>query len=237
MEIDFSEPQVVVSIGKPKRGKSNDVKYFTLKNALEKKIFKYGIVFSGTSFNSDYDYIPSQYVYHRFDESILQNFIDGVSKLKKKEQCFVVFDDLQGLIQRNDKTILNFISIHRHLKCTIFFNFQCIYGSMPTLRECTTICLMFISKGKRTLEGLFENFGQLFSNLDEFKEYFFALAKEKYVVMLYINDIENVDDNYLHFKSPAMDDKAFDGIQLDYLKKSERVRLQTILKKFINLKS
>ena len=67
MEIDFKNPQIVVCIGKPKRGKSNATKYFILKNSIDKKIFKYGIVFTKTKFNNDYNYVPSQYLYTEFN--------------------------------------------------------------------------------------------------------------------------------------------------------------------------
>ena len=56
--IDFTTPQIVVCVGKPKRGKSNTTKYFILKNTADKKHFKFGIVFSRTAkLNEDYDYI------------------------------------------------------------------------------------------------------------------------------------------------------------------------------------
>ena len=215
--IDFSTPQIVVSVGKPKRGKSNAVKWCILKNAVDNQIFKYGIVFSKTAkMNDDYNYIPKEWIYEDFDTDILQQFIDGISKLDKKEPCFCVVDDQQGLLNRNDPVLLNFISIHRHLNCTLFFNFQYLYGSMPTLRECTTIALMFNSKGKRTIEGLFENFGQLFDNYNDFKNYFLALTKDPFVAMMYLQDVDNINDNYLYFKCPDMSQKKFKNIILDY---------------------
>ena len=97
MKLDFTTPQIVVSIGKPKRGKTNCLKYFILKNTVDNKIFKYGIVFSKTaSFNKDYTYMPKEYIYSDFDEmpQILEKFIDGISKLKKKQPCFCVFEEL-----------------------------------------------------------------------------------------------------------------------------------------------
>ena len=217
MKLDFTNPQIVVCIGKPKRGKTNCLKYFILKNTVDNKIFKYGIVFSKTaSFNKDYDYMPKEYIYSDFDRlsEVLEKFIDGISKLKKREPCFAVFDDCQGLLDRQDKTLLNFIAIHRHLNCSIFFNFQYLYGSMPTLRSCTTICVMFNAKGKRTIEGLFECFGQLFPNQNAFREYFLELTSEPYVAMLYLQDIDDIEDNYLYFKCPDM--TKYKNIKLDF---------------------
>lgn len=202
--MDFNDPSVVVAVGKPKRGKTNSVKWCILKNAVDNKIFKYGIVFTKTKFNEDYKFIPEQYIYTHYEPDILNQFIDGISELDTKPACFVVFDDQLGLLNRNDPTLLNFISIHRHLNCSIFFSFQYLYGAMPVLRCCTTAALLFNCKGKRSIEGMFENFGQLFDSFDQFKAYFLALTKEPYVAMLYLQDVDDIEDNYLHFKAPDM---------------------------------
>jgi hypothetical protein len=208
IQLDFSEPQVVVCVGKPKKGKSNAVKWCILKNSVDNKIFKYGIVFSKTGvFNKDYSYIPDEYIYEEYNPLILSQFIDGISKLEKKEPCFAIFDDQQGLLNRNDPTLLNFIAIHRHLKCSVFFNFQYLYGSMPTLRECATMCFLFNAKGRRTIEGLFLNFGQLFDSYDDFKNYFLDLTSSKFVAMLYLQDQDDIQKNYLYFKAPDLSTK------------------------------
>jgi hypothetical protein len=47
------------------------------------------------------------------------------------------------------------------------------------------MAFLFNSKGKRTIEALYENFGQLFDSFKEFKEYFLECTKPKYTAMLY----------------------------------------------------
>ena len=188
-----------------------------MKNTVDNQIFKYGIVFSKTAkMNHDYDYIPKHAIYDDYDSEILQQFIDGIGQLDKKQPCFCVLDDQQGTLNRNCPVLLNFIAIHRHLKCSIFFNFQYLYGSMPTLRCCATAVLMFNVKGKRSIEGLFENFGQLFDNYDSFKNYFLSLTSKPFVAMMYLQDIDDINDNYLQFKAPDMTDKKYKKRILDY---------------------
>ena len=69
--INFDVPQVVVCLGKPKRGKSNMTKYFILKNSVDKRHFQFGLVFSRTAkMNEDYDYIPEEYIYDVYDPEI-----------------------------------------------------------------------------------------------------------------------------------------------------------------------
>ena len=215
MELNFENPQVVVCVGKPKSSKSWSTRYMILKNTIDRKIFKYGIVFTRTKWNDDYDYIPDDYIYTNYDSDVLQQYLDTLQNADTIEPNFVVFDDQQGLLNRNDPILQNFVACHRHFKCSIFWNFQYLYGSSPLIRECTTIAILFNSKGDRTLRGLYENFGQLFENYQHFKDYFLQLTAEKYVGMLYISDIDDFDKNYLYWKAPA-DLSMTKNIRLDY---------------------
>lgn len=206
MELDFTTPQICVFLGKPKSGKSFALRHQILKQTVDNKVFKYGIVFTRTKFNGDYEYLPDDYVYEDYDADILQRYLDGLKQLDEKElqPSFIIFDDIQGVLSGQDKVLTSLNACHRHFKISIFYCFQYIYGhgSTPVLRECTTLAFLFNSKGKRTLEALFENFGQLFDNFKQFKEYFLACTKEKYTAMLYIQDVDNIDENYLQYKAP-----------------------------------
>ena len=218
-DIDFTKPQVGVFVGRPKMGKSNAVKYFILKNTINEKNFDFGIVFTRTKFNDGYDYIPDKYIYTEYKPEILQKYMKGLEKIandgKKIPPNFVIFDDLQGVLNRNDPILTNFVSSHRHYNCkAVFFCFQYLYGASPLLRECATFAVMFRSQGNRTLQGLYENFGQLFDNFEEFKKHFFKITKKKYNGMLYIQDISKKKKNYLRFKAPDM--SIFNGITLNY---------------------
>ena len=218
MKLDFKEPQVVTCIGKPKRGKSWAVRWLILKNTVDQKNFHYGIVFTRTGkFSQDYKYIPDKYVFEDYNPEILQAYLDGIKSEKKIVPSFIIFDDIQGLLNANDPVLTSLIACHRHYKISLFFCFQYIYGraSTPLLRECTSIAILFNSKGDRTLRALYENFGQLFDSYAEFKDHFLSLTSEKYAAMLYLQDIDNIEDNYLYFKAPTNMDQ-FKNIQLDY---------------------
>ena len=222
MELDFSTPQICVFLGKPKRGKSWALRHTILKHSVDKpKIFKYGIVFTRTKFNGDYDWLPDDYVYPDYDPMILQQYLDGLKELDPKdiEPSFIIFDDIQGVLNSNDPVLTSLNACHRHFKISIFYCFQYIYGrgSTPVLRECTTYAFLFNSKGKRTLEALYENFGQLFDSFDEFKEYYLACTKEPYTAMLYIQDIDSKEDNYFQYKAPSPKEmKHVKDVQLQY---------------------
>ena len=218
MELDFTTPAVTVCVGKPKRGKSYAVRWMILRNTVDKGIFKYGIVFTRTKFNKDFEYIGNQeYVYEDYDPMVLQQYLDGIKQQQKIEPSFIIFDDIQGVLNANDPVLTSMIACHRHYKISIFFCFQYIYGrgSTPVLRECTTYALLFNSKGDKTLRALYENFGQLFDSFREFKQYFLEITKEPYTAMLYVQDIDNKEDNYLKFKAPPKMEK-FKRVKLQY---------------------
>ena len=207
MELDFTTPQICVFLGKPKKGKSWALRHTVLKNTIDNKIFKYGIVFTRTKFNGDYDWLPDEYVYEDYEPMILQQYLDGLKNLNPDDlqPSFIIFDDIQGVLSSHDPVLTSLNACHRHFKISIFYCFQYIYGrgSTPVLRECTTLAFLFNSKGKRTLEALYENFGQLFDSFNEFKEYYLQCTKPKYTAMLYIQDVDNKDENYLQYKSPS----------------------------------
>ena len=221
LELDFSTPQICVFLGKPKKGKSWALKSILLKQTVDEKNFKYGIVFTRTKFNGDYDWLPDDYVYDDYDPLILQKYLDGLKKLDPKDlqPSFIIMDDIQGVLSGLDPVLTSLNACHRHYKINIFYCFQYIYGrgSTPVLRECTTMAFLFNSKGKRTLEALYENFGQLFENFKEFKEYYLECTKKKYHAMLYIQDIENKEENYLQYLAPSPKEmKHVKNIQIDY---------------------
>ena len=207
MELDFTTPQICVFLGKPKKGKSWALRHTVLKNTIDNKIFKYGIVFTRTKFNGDYNWLPDDYVYEDYEPMILQQYLDGLKNLNPDDlqPSFIIFDDIQGVLSGNDPVLTSLNACHRHFKISIFYCFQYIYGrgSTPVLRECTTLAFLFNSKGKRTLEALYENFGQLFDSFNEFKDYYLQCTKPKYTAMLYIQDVDNKDENYLQYKAPS----------------------------------
>ena len=221
LELDFSEPQICVFLGKPRSGKSWALRWNILKETVDNKNFRYGIVFCRTKFNKDYEYIPDEYVYENYDPMILQQYLDGLKKLDEKElqPSFIIFDDIQGVLSGNDAVLTSLNACHRHFKISVYYCFQYIYGrgSTPVLRECTTMAFLFNSKGKRTLEALYENFGQLFDSFNEFKEYYLACTKEKHTAMLYMQNVDDIEENYLQFKAPSPKEmKNVKNIQLQY---------------------
>ena len=220
-DLSFRKPQIVVCVGKPRSGKTLAVKSWILRNTLNKTdVFKFGIVFTRTKFNNDYSYIPDKYIYTEYKPDLLKKYMNGLEKMKKKRgkitPNFVIIYEQQGLLNRNDSVLTNFVSSHRHYNTSIFFNFQYLFGASPLLRECTTYALMFRSVGHRTINGLFENFGMNFDNLQEFKNYFLKNTKKKHVGILYSQKENKKEKNYVRYKAPDISGTQWKKIKLQY---------------------
>jgi NhaP-type Na+/H+ and K+/H+ antiporter len=96
--------------------------------------------------------------------------------------------------------------MYRHLSTTIIFNQQYLLGKnaiSPIIRNQTTHVLCFNSKTKRTIENLYQNFGQMFDSEKQFKEYFLNITKEPHVAMLYMESEDDIKKNYLPIIAPA----------------------------------
>ena len=205
----LERPMVMLLVGKPGRGKSNTIKYMILRHTVDKPIYKFGIVFTRTKFNDDYNYVDERFVFDNYDEEVLRNYLDTIEKYKKKTgespRNFVIFDDMIGLLSKFDPFLTNFFGTHRHFGSDIYLATQHLNtGANTSLREVTTYLIAFSSKQKNTIESLYENFGQLFDHINEFKQHFFEQTKEPYTAMIYDNRNEELIGNYAQFRAPDM---------------------------------
>ena len=213
----------ILLLGAPRKGKTNCCRYLLLKNSLENfrgsAKYEFGIVFSGSAFSGDYDFIANQdYVYGNYDQAILEQYLQGLEKMKaqgkKIPRNFVVLDDQIGLLNKHDPFLINFMSKIRHYRCHLYLLAQHLKtGANTTLREVCTHAIMFNSKSFNTLQSLFENFGQLFENFQQFKETFLRITKEPYTAMLYLQENDNINQNYMQIKCPDTSKWSF---QIDF---------------------
>lgn len=222
----LEKPSVLLLVGKPGKGKSNAIKWFILKHTLNDKLYKFGIVFTRTKFNEDYNYIDQNFVYDNYSGDVLKSYLDKLQQQKMQKQeiprNFVIFDDLIGLLSKSDPFLTNFFGTHRHTNTDIYLATQHLKtGASTTLREITTYAVLFGSRQKNTIEALFENFGQLFDDIQSFKEHYFNVTSEPFTAMLYDNRNEDIDSNYLSFKAPDM---SKNKIVLDFGQHAEKVK-------------
>jgi hypothetical protein len=220
--LDLTTPACILLVGKPKRGKTNSIRFIIQKHSLDKfkgsAKFQMGIVFTRTKFNQDYSFLPDETVFNGYDEDILRKYLETlenhISEGNEAPANFVIFDDLIGLLSKNDPFLTNFLGTHRHTNTTIFLATQHLKtGASTTLREVCTHAIIFNSKTWNTITSLYENFGTLFPKLEQFKHTMQDITKEQYTAMLYLSDEDNIANNYLQFKCPDTSDWDY---QIDF---------------------
>ena len=213
--LDLTTPSCLLFVGKPKRGKTNCIRYIIQKHSLDKfkgsANFQMGLVFVRSKFSHDYDFMPDEAVINGYDEDILSKYLNALEEYIDQNgepiHNFVVFDDLIGLLSKNSPFITNFLGLHRKYGTTIFLATQHLKtGASTTLREVCTHSIIFNSKTWNTITSLYENFGSLFQRLEDFKGNMQDITKEKFTAMLYLADEDNIDKNYLEYKCPDTSD-------------------------------
>ena len=218
--LDYSKPQVSLFCASPRKGKSVAIKYTILHQTLSDQVpdegkYKFGIVFTGSKFNNDYDYIPDEHVYEWDEhEEVLESYLAALQEMKENTGFippnFCVFDDVVGLMSKFDGQLNNFFSVHRHYNCHVFIAVQHLNtGSSTLLREVTTKAYMFAASGFNTIKSLFESFGQSFENLNQFKEFFLENTKHEYSALVYDSDAEA----FFMFLAPDVSDL---DVQISY---------------------
>jgi hypothetical protein len=204
---DMEFPALIMSIGKPKRGKSYLTRYLITYFSVVKPIFKGGIIFCATQeLNSDWHQFPEKSVITGYTDEKLKMWADRLKERKtqgKLVPTFIVFDDLMGVLQKS-KYFDQFLSTYRHYHVTIFLNNQYLASSTSSTlaREQTSYLFAFKSETTRTNKCIYEWFGQIYDTFDEFKKVFRERTKEPHTAMLHIEGEEDKSKNDFSFRAP-----------------------------------
>ena len=202
-----SDPSIIVLAGKPKSGKSYAIRSI-MYSCAKQGHFKFGICLTATKFNGDYDYLPDKHVWQGYDEARLEKYIDHLrqktKEIKDKQGSkaqlppnFVILDDLLGRIDMYSSFFANWVSTYRHTNTTIFITAQQLKrGISTTMRECTTFCFMFRTVFKDSVTALYESYGQLFEDFEDFKENFIKVTSVDHQALVFHNDQNNFDETY-----------------------------------------
>jgi len=202
-------------------------KSFLLRNLIyqfsKKNIFKFGVCFSGTGFNSDYKFLPENAVRSNYSEDQLEKYI---AKLKawlhahpgeKLPSNFLILDDLLGRIKLNSGVFSNLMSTFRHYNITIFITSQYFVKNISTLlRELTDVAFIFRTRFHNSLKSLYEAYGQMLDDQDEFEYILNEATKEKHACLCYMSRKETADESYFSYQAPPKDPEfklRFNAIQ------------------------
>jgi ABC-type dipeptide/oligopeptide/nickel transport system ATPase component len=212
--MNFERGQIMVFVGKQGSGKSFTLRAL-IKQFSQEGLFEFGQVFSGSSFNSDYDFMPkgsvdSEYSEEKFARYIqtLRNWLEKNPK-KKLPPNFLIMDDLLGKIKPNTGVFSNLVACYRHYSMTLIITSQYLNKNVSTLlREMTDVAFIYQSRFRNTRESLYNSYGQMLENQDEFDAYLEDATKEKYSCLVYQAGKDTKEEAYLSYKSPS-EDKPF----------------------------
>jgi len=205
-------PGLVLFVGRSKSGKTYLLKYLLQYYSLQKRIFNFGMVLTGSIYNHEYDnFLPANAV-HEYDESLLNGYIDALKKKKhetgggKLPASFLVLDDCLGLVTQSSAW-RNLVSTYRHLNITIFLSVQYLRSdtSGTLVREQASVVCAFKSTNINTIKTIYDYWGSdVYSKLNDFKERYSAATDERHACLLYIADDQLQDDakNFYSFKAP-----------------------------------
>lgn len=187
-------------VAAPKSGKSYLIKYLIYNLAKSKKI-DYCVVFCGTAFNNNYDFLPPNYVFSNYDENVLSQIM-YLQQNSNKIVC-LIFDDCVAFEQmfRYSKLFNTLITEHRHYKALIFIATQYINKVSPTIRECCGYYWIFSQRTKRAYEAIYETVGcNSHDDLMSFKNFIQDNTGNYYVI--FADRMEVPEKMYKKFKAP-----------------------------------
>ena len=152
-------PSAWLMVAPPNSGKSYFIRYM-LTELLQKKKFQYGAIFSGSSFNDDYDWYDDSLVWE-YSEAKLRKIVEVQMAAKERDGAFppifVVFDDCLG---SNFATpwFVGFMSKYRHYNITLIFAIQRLKTlKSPIIYSCARYVVLFYNESDADIKTLYDN--------------------------------------------------------------------------------
>lgn len=171
--LDWNSHFILNIFGMCESGKSHLLKYIIYKASLNKNI-NHVILFTNTSFNNQYNYIPDKYIHTSFNPEIINNYMELQREVLgngEKSRGLIVFDDILGEAQFNCKEFLKLITQFRQFNLSVIICSQTVTDIPHKIRCLAQYCCSFEYQTKRSVEALFESYGLLFDTWKEYKEF------------------------------------------------------------------
>ena len=198
-------PAVFAMVGAPKSGKTHCMKHLLIHYLMSGDL-QFGIVFTGTKFSNQFDFIVDDVIISGFDPSALKTFLrklkDYRTKTGKPAKAFIVFDDMVGQVPWETSLILHLFTTYRWYGLSIFLSTQYIYKINPTVRTVADYAFIWAQDNKRCYDAIYESFGLSFDDFKTFKDNLDAIVEEQYACMLYNKEERKVDKRYMAYKAP-----------------------------------
>lgn len=201
----FATRTIHTLVGTSKTGKSYLLKHI-LSNMLERKEFKFGLVFTATKFTDSYSWLPDERVYANFDMDAFQLWLRFLVKIKKARgdipPSFLVFDDIISQLPLGSKEWAQFIATFRHFNITIFITTQFPNMIDPLLRSQTEYAYLFTMTNDPQFRSSYLAFGGLLPNLRAWREYVNKHTGDYKCIIFHRDAPPTLAERYKQYKAP-----------------------------------
>jgi hypothetical protein len=199
-------PAVFAMVGAPKSGKTWCMKHLLI-NLLLSGELQFGMVFTGTKFTNQFDFITDDnLIVSGFNASVLKTYLQKLKayrlKTGKPAKAFLVFDDMVGQVPWETDLILHLFTTYRWYGLTIFLSTQYIYKINPTVRTVADYAFIWAQDNKRCYDAIYETFGLMFDDEKKFRHTLDAIVQEQYACMFYNKEKRNMGERYQAYKAP-----------------------------------
>lgn len=189
---------------------------------LKHKVIRRIIVYTPTSFNGDYKYVPAEDIVDINDmnnEQLMQHLNDLMTKLakvrgradakgKNMKGTAVIFDDCFGQLPLDSKIMRKLVSCHRHFGIYLFFTSQYLNKAVPTyMRSMVNHAIMFRTTDEPSVVGLHKAFGGFYKKEDDFRQCLMRATQEDYRALVYNGATsKTIEDAYLCWQANTVPD-------------------------------
>ena len=203
-ELIFGRPPFLCLLcGAKASGKSEAIKYIC---KAYSSLFDFIVVFSPTSINGFYDFLPKQYVHNDYDPAVMQKIIAQQEKFKKTGKnvhVLIIMDDILGsesidFEKRKNNELNKLWAANRHWNLSILCVTQSLKKVPRLLRDNVDYALIFRVM-RQAFDGLYETFGSM-----DRRDFFRFLEENtlNYKTILYKAAVSNPDDHFRVFTLP-----------------------------------
>lgn len=198
--------------GRPKSGKSHLISYIIKLMTQGRNIynkFNYGLIFSYTLFNKNYDFLDDQYKYNTFEEEPIKNLMaiqQGIREQNKQPPLsFIIFDDMVTTKDFNKSLFTNLLFNYRHYNICIIIASQYCNAIPAKIRDVMSFPIIFMQYTKRSIEACYESYFQLaFDTYNDAKKFLDEhLIDHKFLFVDTMIQKNNFNERFIIMKAPA----------------------------------
>lgn len=204
-KMDITIPTLLLLNGPQRSGKSQLLRFIMYQ--LRKK-FSYGIVFTNTYFEADsFEYINKKYIHPEYNPTVAEGLMkiqaDSIEEGRPIKEAYCIFDDCIDASQFKCPSLKRLCTQMAHYHITVIFATQYTNILPPYMRANGLDVIIFKTDSECNLKALYANYGQLFNNFNDFKNYVMQnLGNYKFIYYDKRHVNENIDDTYRIMRAP-----------------------------------